>query len=587
MEKTTAIQTSEKSTYLLKRLLGMYLPRHKAKLAVAMLSMVVVAVCMSLSAYYIQPLFDKGLIEQRVGVLNTVVGALVGVTLLKGLAYYFQGYYMEYIGQRVVADFQQDLYRKLIIQDLNFFQDNPTATLTARFISDLQRLKMCITQIFSSGLRDTSIIIGLMANMLWQDWKLTLFTVFILPPTAYIVSKSGKMMRRYSHLNQESIGKLAHQLNQTLTHIRQVQSFTMEIKEQRHIDNCVDEVFYTSAKAGQVRATSSPLVELVGTIVIGVMMVYAGNEIKNGTLTPGAFASFMASLVIIVRPIKGITSLNHILQEGLAAAQRTFSIMDYPVHITSKPDAPTLKVSEGSISLKNVSLTYPDGTIALKNLSLKVKKGQTIAFVGPSGAGKSTILNLIPRFFDPSKGSIYIDKQLIKDVSLHSLRSHISLVSQDVAIFDDTVAANIAYGNPKATKEQIFRAAEMAAADIFIKELPKGYETILGENGVKISGGQKQRIAIARAIIKDAPILLLDEATSNLDTESERQVQQALEKLMTGRTTLVVAHRLSTITQADIIHVLENGQITESGTHSELLAKEKSYAHLWQMQSNG
>ncbi|MDD9912354.1 MAG: ABC transporter transmembrane domain-containing protein [Alphaproteobacteria bacterium] len=577
--------TSDKSTYLLKRLLGGYLPAHKVKLAVALLSMLVVAACTSLTAYYIQPLFDTGLIDRKIGVLNTIIGALLGLTIIKGIAYYYQGYYMEYIGQRMVADVQQDLYRKLLVQDLAFYQNNPTASLISRFVSDLQRLKMCITQIFSSGLRDTAIIIGLMGNMIYQNWQLTLLTFFIFPPTAVVIARSGKLMRKYSRTNQESIGFLSHLLNQTLGHIRQVQSFTMELSEQKRINTAVDKVFYTSAKAGQIRAFSSPVVEIIGTIVVGVMMFYAGMQIREGSLTPGAFASFMASLVIIIRPIKGLTSLNHILQEGLAAAHRTFSVMDTPTRIVNQPNAKPLKITKGTVSFNEVTVIYPDETVALTDVSFDIKPGQTVALVGASGAGKSTLLNLIPRFYDPAHGKICIDGQDIKAANLTSLRQQISLVSQDVAIFDDTVSANIAYGDPKASKKDIIAAAKMAAADEFIQDLPQGYDTILGENGVKISGGQKQRIAIARALVKNAPVLLLDEATSSLDTESERQVQQALEKLMKGRTTLVIAHRLSTIVNADIIHVLDNGKVRESGTHEELLAKGSLYAMLWNMQS--
>jgi subfamily B ATP-binding cassette protein MsbA len=577
---------SDKSFALLSRLLKTYMPAHRFKLIAALISMLVVALCMSLTAYYIQPLFDAGLIGRRIGVLNTIVAALLGITILKGIAYFVQGYYMEYIGQRIVADFQQDLYRKLLIQDLTFYQANPTATLTSRFISDLIRMKMAITQIFSSGLRDTAIIVGLMANMIYQDWQLTLLTIFILPPTGYIAVRSGRLIRKYSKINQESMGKLAHLLSQTLGHIRQVQSFTMEKHERSRIDAGVNEVFDSSIRAARVRAFSSPVVEVIGTVVIGGMILFAGYSIKEGSMTPGEFASFMASLVIIIRPIRGLTNLNHILQEGLAAAQRTFAIMDTPATICPQPNASALTVTEGNITFKNISFTYPDQTTALTNLSFKIPAGKTVALVGASGAGKSTVLNLIPRFFDPTSGHILIDDQDIRMVDLDSLRCQIALVSQDVAIFDETARANIAYGNPTANEETIVKAAEMAAADEFIKRLPEGYGTILGENGVKLSGGQKQRIAIARALIKDAPILLLDEATSNLDTESERQVQQALENLMQGRTTLVIAHRLSTIVNADTIHVLDQGRIIESGTHKELLEKEGAYATLWNMQSD-
>lgn len=573
--------------YLLRRLLLTYLPPHKRHLMYALAAMVVVAITMSLSAYYIQPLFDRGLIQQKIGVINTIVLALVGLTIIKGGAYYVQAYYMESIGHRVIADMQQALYHKLLMQDLRFYQLHPTATLTARFISDLQRMKMCIIQIFSSGLRDTAIIIGLMANMIYQNWRLTLFTILILPPTAFIIGRSGRLTRKYARLNQESTGRLSHLLAQTLGYIRQVQSFTAEKREQVRVDRQIDDVYNSSVRASRIRAISSPLIEVIGTVVIGIMMLYAGYQIKHDMLTAGAFASFMASLVIIVRPLKGLANLNHVLQEGLSAAHRTFQVMDMPIHVQEAKNAQTLKVKSGEIKLQNISVTYADGKIALNDVNVTIPAGQTVAFVGASGAGKSTLLNLIPRFFDPSAGKVLIDGQDIRQVTIASLRRHLALVTQDVAIFDETVRANIAYGKPAATPEEVNAGADMAAATDFIENLPNGWDTVLGENGVKLSGGQKQRIAIARALVKDAPILLLDEATSNLDTASERTVQYALEKLAKGRTTLVVAHRLSTIVSADIIHVMDDGKLIESGTHQELLNKKGAYATLWDMQSSG
>lgn len=577
MKNTSSIHT-------LKRLLSTYLPRHKTKLIIAFVAMLVVSVTMSLSAYYIQPLFDGGLINRRIGVLNTVIIALIGLTFIKGIAYYYQGFYMEWVGQSVIADLQKDLFKKIIAQDLRFYQTNPTATLTARFISDLQRLKASITQIFHAGVRDTAVIIGLLANMIYQDWQLTLLALVVFPLSFFPIRQFGRLMRKYARLNQESIGRLSHKLNESFHHVRQVQAFTMENHEQSRTNNHIDDVFNTTVRAVRVRAISSPTVELIGTIAIGLIMLYAGYRIADGALTPGAFASFMASAVIIIRPIKGLTNLNNILQEGLSAADRTFALMDEPRRVQNKPNAKPLTVTKGDITFKDITLTYPDGKTALESLTLTLPAGKTVALVGSSGAGKSTLLNLIPRFFDPTEGHIEVDGQNIKHADLTSLREHIALVTQDVAIFDDTAAANIAYGNKNATEADIIQAAKDAAAHDFIDQLPEGYNTNLGENGVKLSGGQKQRIAIARALVSQSPILLLDEATSNLDTVSERKVQKALEKLMQNRTTLVIAHRLSTITAADNIVVLNNGQIAEQGTHTQLLKKRQKYDELWRMQ---
>ncbi len=572
---------------LLKRLLGTYLPEHKKKLTIALLAMIVVAGCTTTLAYNLKPLFDQGLIGKRVGVLNTIVFILIGVTLIKSVAYYFQAFYMGVIGQNIVASLQKDLYRKVVQQDLTFFYQNTTGTLTARFISDLMRLRMSVMRIFHSGLRDTATIIGLLGNMFYHSWKLTLLAMIIFPLAVIPIRYFGKLSRRYSKINQESTGFLTHILTQSLGHIRQVQSFTMEKHETKRTDAGVNKVLETTIKTERVNAISSPIVETIGITTIAALIMMAGSQIKNDILTPGEFASFVASLVILVRPMKGLTNLNNILQDGLAAAARTFAIMDAPVGISDRIDAQPLTVTEGKITFKDVTFQYPDKTEAIKKLNLDIPAGKFVALVGASGAGKTTILNLIPRFFDPTSGKIFIDGADIKGATLTSLRQNISLVTQDVAIFDDTVTANIAYGKTNATQEEVIQAAKDAAALKFIEEMPEGFNTVLGENGVKLSGGQKQRIAIARALIKNAPILLLDEATSSLDTKSERQVQVALESLMKGRTTLVIAHRLSTITGADMVHVLENGHIIEKGQHDDLLKQQGFYAKLWAMQSKG
>ncbi len=571
---------------MLSRLLRHYLWSHKRDLAWAGFAMVITAVTLALQAHLIQPLFDNGLISGRIGVINTVIFTIVGLTIIRGVASYYQTYFMESIGQRVVATLQDEMYTKTLRQHLGFFAANPTGTLTSRFISDLQRLKYAVTQIFSSGLRDSGTIIGLFANMLVQDVKLTLLTMLIFPLTILPIRKFGRLTRKYSRVNQESTARMAHHLAQTLQHIRQVQSYTQEKAESKRMMSRVAEVLESTLRAVRIRAMSSPSVELIGTVVIAAIMLYAGQRIADGTLTPGSFASFMASLVMLSRPLKGITNLNNNVQEGLAAAERAFEVIDAPLSITDQSDATTLAVKKGAIGFNQVTLTYPDGTTALSDINLTVPAGHTVAFVGPSGAGKTSLLNLLPRFYNLSHGHISIDGQDISHVTLKSLRSQIGLVTQDVAIFDDTIAANIAYANPKAPQATIEAAAKAAAAHDFIKALPNGYQTVLGENGLKLSGGQKQRLAIARAILKNAPILLLDEATAALDTASEKDVQKALQKLSENRTTLIVAHRLSTIAHANTIVVLEGGRIVETGSHATLLKKKGLYHKLWSMQAN-
>lgn len=571
---------------MLSRLMREYLWSHKRDLVWAGASMLIIAAALAMQAHLIQPLFDKGLISGRIGVINTVIVTIVGLTVIRGVATYYQSYFMESVGQRIVASLQEQMYARTLGQSLSFFAENPTGSITSRFISDLQRLKYAVTQIFSSGLRDSGTIIGLFANMMLQDVKLTLLTMLIIPLTIVPIRRFGRLTRKYSRVNQESTARMAHHLSQTLLNIRQVQSYTQEKAEIKRMGQRITEVLESTLRAVRIRAMSSPSVELIGTIVIAAIMLYAGQRIADGTLTTGSFASFMASLVMLSRPLKGITNLNNNLQEGLAAAQRAFEVIDAPLSLTENPDATELKVKKGEIRFSEVILTYADGTRALTDITLTIPAGHTVAFVGPSGAGKTSLLNLLPRFYNLSHGHISIDGQDIAKATLKSLRSNIALVTQDVAIFDESIAANIAYGNPRASQAAIEAAARAASAHGFISALPEGYHTVLGENGLKLSGGQKQRLSIARAILKNAPILLLDEATAALDTASEKDVQKALQKLSENRTTLIVAHRLSTIAHADTIVVLDNGRITEQGSHSQLLKKKGLYHKLWSMQAS-
>ncbi|MBI1309080.1 MAG: ATP-binding cassette domain-containing protein [Proteobacteria bacterium] len=578
--------TSLNATWpMLQRIARHYLWAHKKDLTWAGMAMLIIAAALAMQARLIQPLFDNGLIQGKIGVINTVIFVIVALTVIRGVASYYQLYFMEAVGQRIIAQLQEQMYARTLAQSLGFFAVHPSGTLTSRFISDLQRLKYAVTQIFNSGLRDFGTVLGLFTNMLVQDARLTLFTLLIVPATIVPIRRFGRLTRKYSRVNQESTARLAHHLSQTLQHIRQVQSYAQEGHEQRRMHGRIMEVLTSTLKAVSIRAMSSPVVELIGTVAIAGIMLYAGQRIASGTLTPGAFASFMASLVMLSRPLKGLTNLNNNLQEGLAAAQRAFELIDAPIDLTDAPHAKPLTIKSAAINFKGATLTYPDGTVALKNLTLSIPAGHTVAIVGPSGSGKTSLLNLIPRFYHLSGGNLSVGGHDIESVTLKSLRRNIALVTQDVAIFDDTIAANIAYGNPKAPSSLIEKAAKAASAHGFITNLPQGYATMLGENGLKLSGGQRQRLAIARAILKDAPILLLDEATASLDTASEKEVQKALETLSQNRTTLIVAHRLSTITHAHTIVVLAEGEIAEKGTHAQLLKKKGLYHKLWSMQA--
>lgn len=584
MAKKKLNPTTAPTWPLLRRIGKDYLSSHKMELAWAGLAMLIVAASLGLQAHLIQPLFDNGLIAGKIGVINTIIFAMVALAMIRGVASYYQLYIMESVGQGLIAKLQEQMYAATLAQNLGWFANNPTGTLTSRFISDLQRLKYAVTQIFNSGLRDAGTVIGLFANMMYQDVFLTLLTLVIIPLTIIPIRRFGRLSRKYSRVNQESTARMAHHLSQTLQHVRQVQSYAQEGFEKKRFHAQVQEVLHSTLKTVRIRALSSPVVEVIGVIAIALIMFYAGRRIVDETLTPGAFLSIIGSLVMLSRPLKGLASLNNNLQEGLAAAQRAFELTDATPGLRDKAGAKPLEVKTASVTFENVTLKYPDGTEALSGFDLAIPAGQTVALVGPSGAGKSSVLNLLPRFYEASEGVVKIAGKDIHDITLKSLRQHIGLVSQDVAIFDDTIAGNIAYAQPKAESNAIVAAAKAAAAHDFIMELPNGYATVLGENGLKLSGGQKQRLALARALLKDAPVLLLDEATASLDTKSERAVQAAIEKAKRGRTTLIVAHRLSTIKNADVIVVLDAGKIVEQGSHSALLKKNGLYAKLWRLQ---
>jgi subfamily B ATP-binding cassette protein MsbA len=420
--------------------------------------------------------------------------------------------------------------------------------------------------------------------MFYQDWVLALIAFVAFPLAIRPIVAIGRRMRRISVNTQVEMGQVTTLLNQTFQGARHVKAYGMEAYEEHRAATLFERVYQIVDRATRARARAGPMMEALGGAAIALVIFYGGHQVITGARTPGAFFSFISALLLAYQPVKSLASLNVSLQEGLAAAQRVFEILDIQPAIRDRPDAKPLRVAGGEVQFDNVRFGYHPGAVALDGISLTVPAGSTVALVGPSGAGKSTLLNLLPRFYDLDAGRIVIDGQPIDAVTLASLRGAIALVSQEVSLFDDTVRANIAYGRFGASEAEIEAAASAAAADGFIRELPQGYDTLVGEHGVRLSGGQRQRIAIARAMLKDAPILLLDEATSALDNEAERQVQTALRSLMRGRTTLVIAHRLSTIIDADLICVMDRGRIVETGRHAQLLARRGLYARLYETQ---
>jgi subfamily B ATP-binding cassette protein MsbA len=456
--------------------------------------------------------------------------------------------------------------------------------LISRFTSDAALLRGAAANVLGGIGKDAVTVVFLVGVMFYQDWLLALVSFFVFPLAIHPIVGIGRRIRRVSANTQAEMGQLTTLLNQTFQGARHVKAYGMEEYEERRAAGLFERLFLLIDRGTRTRSRASPMMETLGGAAIAIVILYGGHQVITGARTPGALFSFITALLLAYQPLKSLANLNASLQEGLAAAQRIFEVLDVEPLIRDLPGAGQLRVAGGEIRFDNVRFGYIPGGVALDGVSLTIPAGRTVALVGPSGAGKSTILNLIPRFFDVDEGSITIDGQDVRSVTLASLRGAVALVAQEVSLFDDTVRGNIAYGRFGASDAEVEGAARMAAADAFIRELPNGYDTMVGEHGVRLSGGQRQRIAIARAMLKDAPILLLDEATSSLDSEAERQVRTALNTLIRGRTTLVIAHRLSTIQGADLICVVDRGVIVESGSHAELLARGGLYARLYATQ---
>jgi len=575
---------SHRTLPLLRRLSREFLRRQATPIALALIAMGLVAAATAANAWLMEPLLDKIFVGHQVGLLWIVAAAVLGIATVKGAASYAQSVLMYRVGQRVVADIQRALFRRLIGADLAFFHANPTGTLISRFVSDAGLLRNASANVLVGIGKDAVTVAALVIVMFYQDWALALATFVLFPVAVRPIASVGRRMRRATVNTQTEIGQFTTLLDQTFQGARHVKAYGMEAYETARADRLIESVNRLLNRAARIRSATSPVMETLGGIAVAGVILYGGYQVIEGTRTAGTFFSFITALLLAYQPMKTLANLTANLQEGLAAAQRIFAVLDIEPEIRDAPGALPLAITGGEIRFEAVRFTYPNGGPALNGADLVVPAGKTVALVGPSGAGKSTVLNLIPRFYDTTMGHVLIDGTDVRRVTLASLRGGIALVSQEVSLFDDTVRGNIAYGRFGASEAEIVAAAKAAAADDFIRALPQGYDTVVGEQGVKLSGGQRQRVAIARAMLKNAPILLLDEATSALDTESERQVQAALKTLMRGRTTLVIAHRLSTVVDADLIYVIDAGRIVESGTHAELLARGGVYQRLYALQ---
>lgn len=561
-----------------------YIKPYMHRLIFAMFCTIMAAAGNLYIPWIIKDMIDEVLADKNGTMLNWIAASIIAIFVVRGLFWYGQNYLMSYVGQSVIIDIRAAVFKKLQRLSVSFYDKNKTGTIMSYVTNDVNALQSAMVENTIEMITEEFILIGSVVAMIYLDWRLTLFTVCTFPVVLWFMEFFGKKIRKTGGRIQECTADITSVLQESVASARVIKSFVREDYEVDRFDVENRANFRANMKNAQLMATLTPVVELVAAIGVTMIIWYGGNNVINGTITAGSLVAFLTYAVNISNPIKRLTRVIGNIQKALAAAQRVFMIIDMPEEIAESRDAKQLPEVSGKVEFQNVSFAYDDKGNVITDLSFSVKPGEVIAIVGPSGAGKSTIANLLPRFYDVNKGDIKIDGHSVREVTLDSLREQVGIVPQETMLFNGSVYNNILYGRLDATKEEIEAAAKAANAHDFIMQLTDGYETKLGDRGVNLSGGQRQRIAIARAILKNPRILILDEATSALDTESERVVQEALDRLMVGRTSFVIAHRLSTVKNADKILVLEKGNLVESGTHDELLALDGLYAHLYKIQ---
>ena len=568
---------------LYKRILS-YIKPYLHILSIALLCTMLAAAGNLYLPWIFRDMIDKVLNAKDYYMLNVISASIVVIFLLRGIFLYGQNYLMSYVGQHVIIDIRSEVFRKLQRLSMSFYDKNKTGTIMSYVTNDVNALQGAMVDNTIELVTESIILIGSVCAMVYLDWKLTLFTILTFPVVLYFMNYFGKKIRRSGGQIQEATADITSVLQESVSSARVVKSFVREQYEIERFERENEANLKANLKNAKYMATLTPTIEFVAALGVTLILWYGGNNVIAGETTAGSLVAFLAYAVNISNPIKRITRVSGNIQRALAAAQRVFDVLDLREEVQDLPDAKALPAVTGNVSFEHVTFSYNAGDEILHDLSFTAKPGQAIGLVGPSGAGKSTVASLLPRFYDCDAGTIRIDGKDIRHVTLDSLRNQVGIVPQETILFNGSVYDNILYGRLDATKEEIEEAAKAANAHDFIMELPDGYNTMLGDRGVNISGGQRQRIAIARAILKDPRILVLDEATSALDTESERVVQEALNRLMVGRTSIIIAHRLSTIKNADRILVLDKGKLAEDGTHEELMAKNGLYAHLYQIQ---
>jgi len=545
--------------------------------------MVGVALLTASLAYLVKPALDEIFFHKQLRMLYLIPAVVVLVYVLKGVCDFGQYYLMSYVGQSVIKDLRAEMFGKLEQMSVLFFVRHSTGELLSRMNNDVAMVQGAMTNAITGLVRDALTVVALIFVVFYRDFVLALIALIVFPLAVYPLLSFGKRLKRYSRRMLISLEDITRRLNETITGIRIVKAFAMEDYERQRFDEVNQTLFNAFMRRFKVRALSNPVMETLGGVGVCAIVSYGGYQVINGQSTQGTFFSFLAALLMLYEPIKRLNEVNITIQEGISAGERIFSLLDTPSDVVDKPNAANIEAVRSEIWYDHISFSY-DAEPMLKDITMSIQVGEAVAIVGESGVGKSTLLDLLPRFYDVTGGRILIDGKDVRDVTQRSLREKIGIVTQQTILFDDTVRNNIAYGSPDLPLKTVMEAARAAHAHDFIMALPQNYDTPIGENGIKLSGGERQRIAIARALLKNPPILILDEATSNLDSDSEKAVQTALDELMKGRTTLIVAHRLSTIRNVDRIYVLVNGEITEVGSHDELLAKDGEFARLYKMQ---
>ncbi|MCP4934655.1 MAG: ABC transporter ATP-binding protein [bacterium] len=561
-------------------------PRRKLVI-LALVAMLFAAATTGLMVPAIKFAIDDIFVARKMEFVYYLAGATFLITLIKSVSEYISKLTMGYLGNRFIADIRISLYEKLTYADMQWIEGTHSGLFLSNFLNDTNFIRDTASRVIIALGENLTKALFLALAMIWLDPLMSMIILLSMPPAIFFMNRQRGEMNLATKKTLQETGNLSKLISQTLRSLRVVRAYGQEEREIKRAKQAIERALEFSMRSLRARSKSGPVVELLAGVGFSGAILFAGMEGAQGRMTIGEFSAFLAAAMLLYQPLKALAQLQVSLQEGVAASGRVFGIIDQPQTMLEPVDATDLKLDKGSISFKNLDFAYEDGNPVLTDFTLDIPAGKSVALVGPSGAGKSTILNLVLRFFDPTKGKVFIDGQDISQLKLSSLRAHIGLVTQDPILFDDTLEANIAYGSRQIVPGKVEKAAKAAAADDFIVAFPQGYKSPAGEAGNNLSGGERQRVAIARAFMHDAPILLLDEPTSALDSQAEEKVQKALSELMMGRTVLIIAHRLSTIKDVDIICVLDKGRIVEQGTHDMLLASGGLYSKLYKTQFEG